>query len=44
MLARQANSDPHGASVATLDLARRAGADDLEIIEALAIMELFYLA
>lgn len=41
VLARQANSDPHGASVDTLDLARRAGADDLEIIEALAVMELF---
>jgi len=41
VLARQANSDPHGASVETLNLARRAGADDLEIIEALAVMELF---
>lgn len=41
VLARQANSDPHGASVDTLNLARRAGADDLEIIEALAVMELF---
>ena len=41
VLARQANSDTHGASVETLNLARRAGADDLEIIEALAVMELF---
>ncbi|MEQ9394709.1 peroxidase-related enzyme [Haliea sp.] len=41
VLARQANSDPHGASVDTLDLARRTGASDLEIIEALAVMELF---
>ncbi|MFN2327903.1 MAG: peroxidase-related enzyme [Chromatocurvus sp.] len=41
VLARQANSDPHGASVETLNLARRAGANDLEIIEALAVMELF---
>ncbi len=41
VLARQANSDPHGASVETLNLARRTGADDLEIIEALAVMELF---
>lgn len=41
VLARQANSDPHGASVETLNLARRAGADDFEIIEALAVMELF---
>jgi len=40
-LARQANGDPHGASVETLNTARRAGADDLEIIEALAVMELF---
>lgn len=41
VLARQANSDPHGASVETLNLARRTGASDLEIIEALAVMELF---
>ncbi len=40
-LARQANSDPHGASIDALNLARRAGASDLEIIEALAVMELF---
>lgn len=43
LLARQANSDPHGASVETLNLARRTGANDLEIIEALAVMELFTL-
>ncbi|MCR9184324.1 MAG: peroxidase-related enzyme [Halieaceae bacterium] len=41
VLARQANGDPHGASVDTLDVARRTGASDLEIIEALAVMELF---
>lgn len=41
VLARQANADPHGASVETLNLARRTGAKDLEIIEALAVMELF---
>ncbi|TCO77843.1 peroxidase-related enzyme [Chromatocurvus halotolerans] len=41
VLARQANGDPHGASVETLNLARRTGANDLEIIEALAVMELF---
>lgn len=41
VLARQANGDPHGASVETLNLARRTGAEDLKIIEALAVMELF---
>lgn len=41
VLARQVSGDPHGASVDTLNLARRTRASDLEIIEALAVMELF---
>jgi uncharacterized peroxidase-related enzyme len=40
-LARQANRDPHGASDFQVEVARRAGATDAEIIEALAVMELF---
>jgi len=40
-LARQANTDPFGASAQAIALARHAGASDAEIIEALAVMELF---
>ncbi|MFU8817559.1 MAG: carboxymuconolactone decarboxylase family protein [Pseudomonadales bacterium] len=40
-LTRQANRDPHGASDTQLAVARRAGTSDSEIIEALAVMELF---
>lgn len=41
LLARQANRDPHGASNKQIELARNTGASDLEIIEALAVMELY---
>ncbi|MFU8814360.1 MAG: peroxidase-related enzyme [Pseudomonadales bacterium] len=40
-LTRQANRDPHGASDAQIAVARQVGTTDSEIIEALAVMELF---
>jgi uncharacterized peroxidase-related enzyme len=40
-LTRQANRDPHGASDAQIAVARQVGSTDAEIIEALAVMELF---
>lgn len=40
-LTRQANRDPHGAADTNIAVARQAGSTDAEIIEALAVMELF---
>lgn len=40
-LAREANRDPHGTSVEMVDGARNAGDSEMEIVEALGIMELY---
>ncbi|WP_406672762.1 carboxymuconolactone decarboxylase family protein [Natronospira sp.] len=41
VVAREANRDPHGASEERIALARKAGASDLEILEALGVMEIY---
>lgn len=40
-LARSANRDPHGTRVEMVDGARHAGASEMEIVEALGIMEIY---